>query len=164
MNKSGNKCNFSSCKTWRYTLRHTWAQSSNEPELACVWIGLNPSTANERQLDSTLRRVRDFSKEWGFNTFYMLNLFAFSATKPRDLRKAAHPIGRNNNHWLRKITKKGKMVICAWGNHGLFRRRQHEVLEFLNGTELYHLGMTIKGAPRHPLYVKKGSIPKPLVF
>ena len=51
-----NACIFSSDRRYRYLLRHTW-----EPLFApkfCTWIGLNPSVADETQLDPTLRRIR----------------------------------------------------------------------------------------------------------
>jgi hypothetical protein len=143
-------------------LRHSWSSEPDEPEHACVWIGLNPSKADENQLDPTLRRVRGFSMAWGFNTFYMLNLFAFRATKPKDMRKAPDPVGRRNDYWLRKMAQSAEMVICAWGNHGLFRDRQQEVLEMLEDTNLYYLDVTTDGAPKHPLYLKRELLPIPL--
>jgi hypothetical protein len=66
---------------------HTW-----EPLVAprlCTWIGLNPSVANEAQLDPTLRRIRAFSAASGFNGFIMTKdgfpihpLYVASATGP----------------------------------------------------------------------------------
>jgi hypothetical protein len=52
---------FSPCHLYRYTLSRTWEEEL--PRL--VVIGLNPSTADHRQLDPTLRRVRNFAQAWG---------------------------------------------------------------------------------------------------
>ena len=97
MNESGNECVFSKCRTWRYVLKHTWRDLLDTEERALVWIALNPSTADENQLDPTLRRIRGFTMAEGGNTFYMLNLFAFRATDPRNLKAAADPIGLPRN-------------------------------------------------------------------
>ena len=53
-----------------------------------AWIGLNPSTADEVSLDQTLATVCRYSRQWGFAEVVMLNLFAFRATDPRDLKQA----------------------------------------------------------------------------
>ena len=82
MNESGNICAFSPDRVYRYTLLHSWADMLS-PELKTIaWIALNPSTADENQLDPTLRRIRVFSAAWGYNSFMMLNAFAFRATDP----------------------------------------------------------------------------------
>ena len=46
-------------------------------------------------------------------------------------------------------------VILAWGNHGTWRQQDIYTLELLkNYTHLYSLGITKKGCPRHPLYLR----------
>ena len=54
------------------------------PPRCIMWIGLNPSTADEQQLDPTLRRIRGFSQTWGFTAFVITNLFAYRAMRPDD--------------------------------------------------------------------------------
>ncbi len=132
-------------------------------ERAIVWIALNPSTADENQLDPTLRRIRGYSMAWGYNTFYMLNLFAFRATDPRDMRRAEDPIGPDNDRWIREIAQRTDRVMCAWGRHGLYRNRQADVLAQLDGLNLCYLEKTADGLPKHPLYLKADLLPKPLV-
>ena len=109
-----NSCVFSCCKCWRYSLKHSW-KSTEEEEKPIVWIGLNPSTADENQLDPTLRRIRNFSESWGYNCFYMLNLFAYRATKPKDMFIAEDAIGPDNDSIIYLITSQIHDVVCAWG-------------------------------------------------
>ena len=102
MNESGNPCVFSPCRKWRYLLKHTWRDMLDPEERAIAWIALNPSTADENQLDPTLRRIRGYTRDMGCNTFYMLNLFAYRATDPKVMRAAEDPIGPENDYWIKK--------------------------------------------------------------
>ena len=162
MDESGNPCEFSPCRTWRYTLRHTWAGLFDGLERAIVWIGLNPSTADENQLDPTLRRIRGYSMAWGYNTFYMLNFFAYRATDPQAMRRAADPVGPENDRWILETAAKADLVMCAWGRHGLFLERQRRVQELLDGFNLKCLEKTADGIPKHPLYLKGDLLPSPM--
>ncbi len=163
MDESGNKCVFSPCRTWRYVLRHSWGAKSDgnddDPGRAIAWIALNPSTADENKLDPTLRRIRGFSAAWGFDTFYMLNLFAFRATDPREMRRAADPVGPENDMWILEFANRAECVVCAWGRHGLFNARQDDVLAMLRGHDLRYLAKTHDGIPKHPLYLKSSLLP-----
>ena len=94
-----NECVFSPDRRYRYTLIHRWDESLN-PGHGIAWICLNPSTADEHQLDPTLRRIRDFSAVWGYAFFVMLNLFAWRATDPAGIKAAADPIGPDNDRWI----------------------------------------------------------------
>jgi len=42
------------------------------------FIGLNPSTADERIDDMTIRRCMRFASDWGYGGLLMTNLFAFA--------------------------------------------------------------------------------------
>lgn len=141
---------FSLCRTWRYDLTRSW----NYGDPVLVVIGLNPSTADETKDDPTIRRCVGFAKSWGFNSLFMLNLFALRSTDPNALRGANDPIGPDNDFHLHSICK-GRRVLCAWGTHGEFLGRGEEVREMLHGhCELGHLGLTKDGLPRHPLYLR----------
>ena len=157
-----NQCKFSPCRKYRYSLRHSWVDDNliPEPEKPIMWIGLNPSTADENQLDPTLRRIRKFSADWGFNCFYMTNLFAYRATEPKDMIAQSDPIGSENDQTLLETSKKCDMVLCCWGNHGGHLGRSAEVLELLKDRNLYYLEMTGADEPKHPLYAKGTIVAK----
>ena len=66
---------FSSCKKYRYSLFRIW----DEDKPLVLFIGLNPSTADEKEDDPTIRRCINFAKQWGYGGLIMGNLFAFRA-------------------------------------------------------------------------------------
>jgi hypothetical protein len=133
---------FSPCGNYRYEL---WRRWSDGPEL--IWILLNPSTADARRDDPTIRKCIGFSRLWGYGGMRVLNLFAFRATRPAALRRAADPVGPNNNRTLRKYA--ARECIIAWGNHGDFRDRAAPVISLLHGP-VFTLGLTASGQPKHP--------------
>lgn len=162
MNESGNPCVFSPCRKWRYLLKHTWRDLLDPEERAIAWIALNPSTADENQLDPTLRRIRGYTRDMGYNTFYMLNLFAYRATDPKVMRAAEDPVGPENDYWIKKIAIESQMVVCAWGLHGKFMDRQDHVLANLRELpcDLRYMELSKDGIPKHPLYLKSELRPQ----
>jgi hypothetical protein len=152
---------FSLCRTYRYSLTRYWRHPG--PEL--VVIGLNPSTADEKQDDPTIRRCIDFAQRWEFSGLIMLNLFAYRSTDPLGLRGVADPVGPDNDAVLRSITR-DRRVLCAWGAatkvsklvHGP-NGRARAVLEQLATRDLVCLRRTKAGHPEHPLYVPGNTQP-----
>jgi hypothetical protein len=158
-----NACVFSPCRTFRYRLDHVIREVRVEPR-RIMWIGLNPSTADERQLDPTLRRIRGFSEDWGYDTFVMTNAFAFRATLPGDMRSAPDPVGPDNDaELLRAAGDCGRIVAC-WGVHGEHLGRGAQVTALLRargfGRKLVCLGRTGAGHPKHPLYLRATTVPE----
>lgn len=150
-----NECIFSKDRKYRYLLIHSWKKNDlfeKEEEKAISWIGLNPSTADENQLDPTLTRIRNFSESFGYNTFYMLNLFAFRATKPEIMKKEKDPVGPENDHIIKKYTARTDKIIFCCGNHGLFLNRFDLLKKSLNENKLYALKISMQHLPVHPLY------------
>lgn len=138
--------------SYRYLLTRTW--DYQRPQL-CV-IGLNPSTATESVDDPTIRRLTSFTRDNGYGGMLMLNLFAYRATKPEDLKRERAPIGRLNDEALAACCASYD-TLCAWGAHGDFLDRDRKVTQMLRdiGARLLCLGRTKSGAPSHPLYLKK---------
>ena len=140
----------SRCKAYRYWLRRRWGDG---PEV--VFIGLNPSTADDKTDDPTLRRIMGFSHKWGFSGVTVINLFAWRSQNPRELRKVEDPVGPRNNYWLKKLSHGTEPVVAAWGNGGGFRGRNQFALATV--AQLYCFGKTGQGHPRHPLYAPVNS-------
>jgi hypothetical protein len=149
---------FSNCLSYRYRLWRRW--SSHEGPVI-LWLMLNPSTADERHNDPTIRRCMNYSKQWGFVGMNICNLFAWRATHPCDLYAAADPVGPHNDSILQQQIRCAHQIIAAWGIHGDYRKRSKEVIKMLNTpqTTVYCLGTTKDGAPRHPLRLKKLLLP-----
>jgi len=140
---------FSPDRMYRYTLWREW--DIFNPDYA-MFIGLNPSTADEIKNDPTVRRCIGFAKDWGYGALCMTNAFAYRATDPREIISCALPIGSENDKWLVKVAKDAGIVIAAWGVNGSFLSRDKGVLKLLHNS-IYCLGKTKDGYPRHPLYV-----------
>lgn len=129
----------------------------------CLFIMLNPSTADATQDDPTIRRCKAYADAWGYRRLTVVNLFAFRATDPRALWTANEPVGFLNNSWIKASAAKASKVICAWGTHGYLHDRDREVLELLGriGVDPFCLNTTKDGFPCHPLYQPKDAVLKP---
>lgn len=148
--------NFSSCRKFRYTLWRIWGDSSDY----AMFVGLNPSTADENEDDPTIRRCIAFARNWGYSGLCMTNLFAFRATKPADMMNADDPIGPDNDKWLCDMASQAAIVVAAWGIHGTFADRHRTVSQLL--PRLHYLRLTKHGHPRHPLYLPRTLRPTEL--
>jgi hypothetical protein len=146
-----NACRFSPDRRHRYSLVHRWNPLFGDRLI--LWIGLNPSTADEAQLDPTLTRIATFSKRAGFDGFWMANLFALRTPHPKEMMAAADPVGPENDASLLAAAARCERIVAAWGVCGEFQARADAVVRLLAGRELWCLGTTQDGHPRHPLYV-----------
>ena len=139
---------FSDCRKWRYALWRIW----NERLRRVMFIGLNPSIADEVNNDATINRCMKLAGLWGFGGIYMLNLFALIDTNPKIIKYHTDPIGVENNKYLMEYAGKVDLVIGVWGNGGAYSGRGNEVMRMF--PEMYCLKMTKKNQPHHPLYLK----------
>ncbi len=145
---------FSPDRSYRYDLWRTW----DDAKRSVVFIGLNPSTADENADDPTIRRCMAFATAWGFGSLCMLNLFAVCATDPRDMMRAADPVGASNNGHILDVLAGSGLIIAAWGVHGVHLGRDRELLRMVTW-DIHCLGTTKDGHPRHPLYLSKLTRP-----
>jgi len=154
---------FSPCRTWRYALWRIWANQTNPEGLGryVAFIGLNPSTADETANDPTVTRCVNYARAWGYDGLYMLNIFAYRATDPKDMRAAADPIGPHNDNAIMMTCSMMELVVAAWGTYGEYRNRAKHVEQLLleYKRQVHCLGVTKHGYPRHPLYVRKDLMP-----
>ena len=79
---------------YRYKLSRTW--DSTKPTI--LFIGLNPSIADETIDDPTITRCINYAKAWGYGTLLMTNLLAFRSTYPKDIYLVDDPIGDENDN------------------------------------------------------------------
>ncbi len=122
-----------------------------------MFIGLNPSTADERLDDPTIRRCLGFTKAWGYGGLIMTNLFAYRATNPIDMQIEPDPIGLKNDYFLRISAGYASIIIAAWGTSGGFLQRDKTVIKLI--PNLCILRLTKNGFPSHPLYLPKNLKP-----
>ena len=139
----------SDCRKYRYTLSRTW----DGKKRAILFIALNPSTADEKNDDPTIRRCIDYAKNWGYGILLVANLFAYRATKPSELKKVINPVGNDNDQHIKELSKNAHLVVAAWGNEGSLFNRDKEVTRLI--PNLMCIKVNKSGQPAHPLYQKK---------
>jgi hypothetical protein len=149
MNAAG--AEFSVCRRWRTLLWRRW----DEAGPIANFLMLNPSTADERVLDPTCARARDYAQRWGYGTLLVTNVFAWRATDPGAMRAAADPVGAGNDAAILGAAGRARLVVCAWGNHGTHLDRAARVTRLLRqaGMALHVLRLNAGGEPAHPLYL-----------
>jgi hypothetical protein len=177
----------SGCGVYRYSLWREWRGTHDpknwrwwggkdgagadlgEPK-TCLFVMLNPSTADGEKDDATIRRCVGFAKAWKFERLEVVNLFAFRATKPRDVlafqNQRGDIIGWENSTLVARAAREAGMIVCAWGanvnNLDPMRDHVETVRGWLGDRPHYALGFTKDGHPRHPLYVPLDAQPVPL--
>lgn len=145
------------CRQYRYDLWRRWTEA---PYDICMFVGLNPSTADEREDDPTIRKCVTYAKRWGYGALCMANLFAVRATQPKDMMAAKDPIGPENDRKLEALSRCAGIIIAAWGNDGKWMSRDKQVMAILPG--LHCLKQNNDGSPAHPLYLRGDAQPYPL--
>lgn len=141
---------FSPCRIYRYALWRIW----DDTKPFAMFIGLNPSTADEIENDPTVRRCINFAKSWGCGGLYMTNIFAFRSTDRSVMKSHPLPIGDENDKYLLELALAAGVIVCAWGTDGAHLGRGEQVKSLLSTHELMCLNHTKHGHPQHPLYVK----------
>ncbi len=147
---------------YRYRLSRNWNMWGVINSQVC-WIMLNPSTADAKQDDPTIRRCMNFSTLWGHDSMVVVNLYAHRATNPKFLLDAKDPIGPENANYIYESIADSDLVIAAWG---AFKLGVPEDIKFVlkRADELFCLGTTKAGHPKHPLYVKASQMPERFIL
>lgn len=142
----------SECQRYRYELGRKFTEEASNPAIFCM---LNPSTADALIDDPTIRRCIQFAKDNGYDSLKVVNLYAFRSPSPKSLWLTSDPVGERNDLYLRELFSSHKKIICAWGANAR-RERIAEVVAMLRelSVEMYCLGVTKQGMPKHPLYIK----------
>lgn len=145
-------------KIYRYKLSRTW--DSTKPTI--LFIGLNPSIADENIDDPTITRCINFAKDWGYGTLLMANLFAFRSTYSKDIYLIDDPIGKDNDHYLLECVTQSDLIVACWGNNGTYMNREKVIKELV--PNLYCLQKNKNGTPHHPLRPPRNIHPLPFNF
>lgn len=145
---------------YRYTLYREWADELDKSVFGIRvlnFVMLNPSTADGKEDDPTIRKCIGFAKRGDFNAIRVVNLFAFRATKPGDMawqkELGMDIIGPDNDSYIRELPPDEEICV-AWGstfmNKPWVKNRVVRTFQLLN-RKLYCLGKTKDGHPKHPV-------------
>lgn len=144
----GGMARFSDDRRHRFVLRRTWGTGR-----AVMFVMLNPSIADERRLDPTVRRCVGYAKRWGFETLWVGNLYSLVSSYPEDVPRDSAPVHPETDGELVSMARQCDRVVVAWGTQPFLAERAHNVTKLLaRERDLYCLGRTKDGWPRHPLY------------
>jgi hypothetical protein len=141
--------------SYRYSLWRIWQADM----LRILFVMLNPSTADAEINDPTIRRCLDFAQSWGYGSLEVVNLFGLRTTQPQRLRQAADPVGPDCDRYVQTAIERADTIIVAWGNWGNLQGRDQTVLNWIDPSRCYCLGVNQSGQPRHPLYLKRSTQP-----
>jgi len=144
-----NDAYLSNDRQFRYWLVRIWDDSL---PIMANW-GSNPSTADEKENDPTIRKDMGFSERNGCGGLLKMNVGAFRATKPKDWYKAVDPFGPENSiqdmHTYCEMFN-AKIFLAAWGRCiGRFAPRGDLIAKEF--PDMMCLGRTADGTPRHTL-------------
>lgn len=145
---------FSEDRNYRYALWRIWDKSKP----LVMFIGLNPSTANETDNDPTIKSVCRIAKNNGYGGVYMMNCFPIVSTDPsavKDFEERDEPEDLENMRWLLDVSKKCSDVVFAWGNFKEVVNRAASLTGYFKNAKV--LAVNKNGSPKHPLYCKSDS-------
>lgn len=119
-----------------------------------LFVGMNPSTADEVADDPTTRRCIDFARRFGYGGMYFCNVYSYRATDPKDLLANEYHHHANIPAVMMAI-ELSQIVVLAWGDCIC------AVPDWKHGTQLVIqqvpvpmcFGKTAHGNPLHPLYL-----------
>ena len=149
---------FDHSKRYRYFLSRVW--HPGKPK--CMFLMMNPSTADANIDDHTIKRCIAYAMQWGYGGFVVGNLFALRSTDPKELLRDPRPVGKNNDKELKAMAKGVNMIVAAWGDLPTrLKGREKEVMAMFEG-QLHYLKLSKKGdAPLHPSRLSQDLTPLP---
>ncbi len=153
-----NTAKISEDQVYRYLLTRDIPRivsDDSRPPRSCLFWMLNPSKADHRIDDPTIRRCKGFALRFGCDRLTVVNWFALRATNPRELIKHRDPIGPQNMAIVSEqlMAHRGQIIVAAWGSHPMATSRvdyHGDPNEFIG---VSCLGMNGDGSPKHPLYL-----------
>lgn len=146
---------------YRWWLSREW--DSSKPSVC--WIMLNPSTADASKNDPTLTRIIDFSQRFGFGSLTVVNLYPFRSSSPKECKAWAKDWDKRqawevrdalmfNLNYVNHYANLASKVVLAWGAGANFDMEWPDlVIDEIESDQLYCLGETMHGHPKHPLYL-----------
>ena len=144
---------------YRYSLWRSWDPSAG----TCLFLMLNPSTADANNDDPTIAKCIRYAKSWGYGTLLVGNLFAFRAADKQVMKRQTDPVGPRNDESLLRLIQRANITIAAWGTDGGHLGRARAVLDILEPFgEIHCLRRNMNGTPGHPLYLPEHL--RPVLF
>lgn len=137
---------------FRYLLTRGSPWRHAAPLVVCM---LNPSTADHRVDDATIRKLRAFVRRDGHSGLIVVNLCAYRTKDPKELAAAGWLVGGDNVPTLAKVASENPGIVCAWGRAPVPSAIVEEALTIFRShrCRLLCWGRNGNGSPKHPLYL-----------
>jgi hypothetical protein len=157
---------------YRFEAKRAWGLGP-----CILWNLLNPSLADGKRDDPTMRRMIGFSYRWGFGSLIVVNMNPLISPTIDKLRAWRRDWNNNGSEGYRKYVfntdvvgehiKHADTVVAAWGNEASPDDVQEYIedvtFDFDNDVHLpvtwMCLGTTKSGAPIHPLARGRNRVP-----
>lgn len=134
---------------YRYKLSRIWDPTMNK----ILFIMINPSTASATSDDMTIKKMVKMIKPWKYGGFYVGNLYPYRSSDPSVLKNLQIPeeIQITNMKSIEEMASECSLIVYAWGTKGPDKRqREPEWLRAIMNRDVYCIGTSVKGVPKHP--------------
>lgn len=139
---------------YRYVLTREWQTLTGEAR-TLTFVMLNPSTADDRADDQTIRRCIGYAERDDCSRLRVVNLYAYRTPSPADLRAARDDgvdiVGPENEHHVEQALMDADRVVVAWGIVDAAALTS-PIMRLVRSwhAPLFCVGTTADGSPRHP--------------
>jgi hypothetical protein len=142
---------FSPCGNYRYSLTRAW--DDTKPRVC--FLMQNPSVADDREDDPTVKKCIGFARRWGFGSIVVVNIRAFVATDPTDVGCAAargmDTVGPDNARYVRDaISQCMSLVVACGGDESMLDAARETLAGCDVAAEISCIGYTKDDVPKHP--------------
>ena len=135
---------FSDDNKHRFLLWRLWLNTNY-----VLFIGLNPSVANAKKDDLTIKKCKGFVNRWNYGGFYMVNLSSYISTNPNNI---IDDIRDENISYIKEAIKECSIIVPMWGDNIKdlnLNNIKNKVSPLLKNKKLKCLGLTKAGNPKH---------------
>lgn len=129
----------------RWSLSRIWEREKG----LVLYTGLNPSRADKKVDDMTVKKGMGFADKWNFGGTMHGNAYPFITPYPRELAQCTDAEIEKNDAKLIEMARLASVVVLAWGSFPNFRERFDQVAKLLAPWNPICLGRTKDGFPKH---------------
>ena len=134
---------FSSDRKDRFVLWRIW----NRAKPIAMCIGINPSNANERNDDPTIRLLKIALKKLDFGGFIVTNLYSVVSSNKEVLLSKKGRV-KENLTYLKECGTYSEVVIFCWGSNKSITRVETKMIELFPDGKCF--GKNSDNTPIHP--------------
>lgn len=146
---------FDRSRLHRFALAKDWQSRGDGTMGWCMWLMMNPSTADHMQLDPTLTRCEGYSRRWGYGGMLIANVCSWRCPVPEALARAeAWHLHEANQIAIRALADMADIIVCGWGSCRHVRPHRLPDLS-AHAAKLRALKTNRDGHPTHPLYLRR---------